>query len=357
MRRRDVPKILLASTAGAALPAGRADSQARGAPIVARTPAETRAGVTPADPTFPQGDARRYGAVGDGVADDTASIQKAVNFCIAAGIALQADGTFLLTSPVNVDRHVDGGGFDNYFHIRSSTGGGFVVKSDIAMFTSAIAYTNAPVSQLIYFDGLNFSGTTSGSAFVLSDGRFLRMRFHGCSFDRIRGANSTIDYTQSIQFTNCNMRHGAGAFWGGKPAGVSYDFKFTNNIVEAWSGDFLHLGVACGCSVADNLMEGISGTAVVAHGAQGLMVSGNYFEANGRDLDLSGGGCAGVAFMGNRTYPKDRKAYSVLWGPIQGGCISAGNWSGGYLHSLPANSRIQINDYAAGSVYSNPPAG
>jgi hypothetical protein len=156
------------------------------------------------------------------------------------------------------------------------------------------------------------------------------------------------------------MRFGKGTFWtSGAGAGFSiYDFKFSNNIVEAWNGDVLDLGVPIGCSISNNLMEGISGCAVATNGAQGLLVSGNYFEANGRDLDTTRGGwpCRGLAFIGNRTHPKDSKTPSVLWSSVGEGCVSVGNYSGGNLHQLPADANLHIDDFAAGAVWNTPPS-
>ena len=44
-----------------------------------RTPAERKAGIKKVDSRFPPGDIRRYGAVGDGVHDDTDALQAALN--------------------------------------------------------------------------------------------------------------------------------------------------------------------------------------------------------------------------------------------------------------------------------------
>src|SRR5690606_20721054 len=48
-------------------------------PDYSRTAAEIAAGVTPVDYRYPEGNVRRYGAVGNGVADDTQAIQAALD--------------------------------------------------------------------------------------------------------------------------------------------------------------------------------------------------------------------------------------------------------------------------------------
>lgn len=64
MRRRDVPKILLASAAGASLPAERTNAQTCTLPCYPRTAAEQAADVTPSDDTYPPGNVKRYGVQG-----------------------------------------------------------------------------------------------------------------------------------------------------------------------------------------------------------------------------------------------------------------------------------------------------
>jgi len=60
-----------------------------------RTAAEISAGVTPVNYAYPPGDVRRYGAIGDGISDDTAAIQAALN--CQREIYLPA-GTYKVTS-------------------------------------------------------------------------------------------------------------------------------------------------------------------------------------------------------------------------------------------------------------------
>ncbi len=69
------------------------------------TQEEIDAGVTPADYAHEPGNVRRYGAVGDGVTDDTAAIQAACNVLDRpepdnGGLVYLPNGTYMITSPI-----------------------------------------------------------------------------------------------------------------------------------------------------------------------------------------------------------------------------------------------------------------
>jgi hypothetical protein len=114
MRRRDVPKGILVSAAGAVLGARQVTAEAQQSD--ARTRAEIQAGVLPTDARYAPGDVRRYGARGDGVTNDAPAFQAAIDVARLANHgtvyapAGVAGGTvqipppevfYLLTSPVN----------------------------------------------------------------------------------------------------------------------------------------------------------------------------------------------------------------------------------------------------------------
>ena len=362
MDRRDISKALFATAAGSAVVARQANAQSCTAPCYAQTPAEMTVGVTPVNSSIPSHLAcglcfvERYGNnTAPGITDMTAAAQNAVYVALQANCGIAAATMCLLTAAVNIDRLVDGAAFDNYFYVVGDNGGGFQVNSAIAMFSSTIAFSSAPVSQLLFFDGVTFIGN-SGASYVLNDGRFLRTRFNKCNFDKILGCKSSI-YVQSIQFTHCNMRRGVGTFW--TSTGVTYDFKWIGNITEAWTGSVLNLAKVIGGAIMGSLLEGVSIAAITYNGAAGFTISGNYFEGNALDIDGTGvTQASGVSITGNFfDRSSNPTVYGIKWGngsPVN--CFSTGNHCNGRLHTFPvAGMDVCIKDSATVALYDNEP--
>jgi hypothetical protein len=95
VQRRDLPKALLAA---AAVPTPGSP------PDGSLTDAERKAGVTRVNYAYAQGDVRRYGAVGDGVASDDDAVQAALNVGSKGGspIVFPAGGTFRITRYLSI---------------------------------------------------------------------------------------------------------------------------------------------------------------------------------------------------------------------------------------------------------------
>jgi hypothetical protein len=84
MQRRDLGKVLLASAAASALTARQATAQT-------------------CTPPCAEGDVRNFGVVGNGVADDTAALQAAANFCASTGTPILGfAGTCRVTNTINL---------------------------------------------------------------------------------------------------------------------------------------------------------------------------------------------------------------------------------------------------------------
>lgn len=390
MRRRDISKALFATAAGSTVVAQRAQAQTCMAPCYAQTAAEIGAGVTPVNYAYVPGDVRRYGAVGDGVTPDNAAVALAINLALYSKLTLGFDldvivnCTCLITTAAIAVNYPIARDL-TYLRIWSSNGGGFQVKTPISMFTTSTSPYNGnvnfpvctafvgppgasgPVSHLIYFDGISFLSNSPGVGTVLQDNQFARMRFHGCSFYQISlQAGTTQGYTQSLQITNCNIRHGSGPFYSaGSSAGYfSIDFKFNNNICEAWTGDFLHVGMAAGGWIVGNCMEGIPGTAILLNGCQGCTIAGNYWESNGLDVDMTGPGgtqnyaVTGLSLTGNADQTGNT-TYVIKWPAASGNILGAtvgGNFFLGYGHMTPASATIgnATADYAQNKAGGTP---
>ena len=298
-----------------------------------------------------------FGAKCDGTTDDTTAVQSAVNYCITNNTNLSVPGLCLLTASINIDRQVDGAAYDNYFIISGLNGGGFLVNTAIPMFSSTIAFTTAPVTQLTRFENLIFESSNSLlSAYVLNDARFLRVSFDGCSFDKIKLLTTSSGITQSIYLTGCNIRRFTGTFF--NSGFYTYDFKFINCLVEA--GDAaIRIKNAIGCAIIGSTIEGMSGTAIAYNGARSLDVTGCYFEANLLDIDGTDGGTSasvsyGICLNGNMfshtSGASNPATYSILWGATFNG-ISIGNSHNSNMHNLTnAVAGVIVDDFATGSL-------
>jgi hypothetical protein len=84
MLRRDISKALLATAAGSSLLVRQAKAQSCTPPCYPRTQAEIDANVVPSDPSYPPGNVKRYGAVGNG-SNATVAIRSANAVALVAG--------------------------------------------------------------------------------------------------------------------------------------------------------------------------------------------------------------------------------------------------------------------------------
>jgi len=294
--------------------------------------------------------------------DMTTAVQAAITAAIPNNTPVVISSMMFLTASVDIDRAVDGAAYDEYFEIISHNGGGFYVSTAIDMFSSTIAFAAAPVSQLIKFNNVYFESSDSAlAAYVLDDSRFLRTQFHGCSFSKIKCLTASI-YTQSIYFFQCNMRRWAGIFYN-SPV-ISFDIKFHGCLAEAGE-NFAVVHAAVGTSFLGTTIEGMSGTAIEYNQAQGLTISGCYFELNDKDIEDAVEGAEsswGVAITGSlfSHTPAGGYApssdYSIIWA-LCDGCVSKGNYFSYKGHNLLTTSQVEINDHAVNDIanrYPNP---
>lgn len=297
-----------------------------------------------------------FGAVCDGVADDTAAVQAAIDHAIANDQDVYVPGLCKLTSTVNINRLVDDPTKAFWFGIFSNGSGGFVVDSAINMFGSSLPYSNVPNTQLINFQGIQFKATNpSLAAYVLDGRKYLRTMFNDCSFESIKCLTETTTYVQSIYLYGCNARYWQGGFF---VANEAYNIEVIGGLYEQGGSGFnirlLRQGKFW------TIIEGLQTTALILSG-MGIDIC-CYFELNGVvDIDFTahpGVPSHGVNVHGSWTY-RGISGPSIVWGACSG-CVAEGNYqdgvAGSYLHELATNSFVSINDFSERAV-SNRDAG
>lgn len=296
-----------------------------------------------------------FGAVGDGIADDTAAIQAAINYCFATDLdpfgrptkSLAISGRCRITAPLIINLLVDSAPADRYFTIYGLDGGCLLTTtSNCIFFSTTLPYTTAPVCQMVRFQNLCFESTdaVSSTTFVLDGNKFLRTVFQGCNFVKTRClATSGGAYTQSIYFFQCDMRRVPGVFFDCQS--TCFDLKVMGCLMEATSNGWNLSGVA-GCAFVGNCMEGMSAGYTIKATGNGLTVSGNYFEGSVVDLDFIGGDNLGFSVTGNYFGGQIGGGYAIKWGNPYN-CQSSGNYAVERLHDFTTSVRnVAINDYA-----------
>lgn len=252
-----------------------------------------------------------FGAVCDGVADDTAAVQAAVNYCASFGTywpALIIPGRCKLTSSVNINRLVDNTKTE-FRIIGQGSGAGFYGTGTVTFFDSTLTMAagrgTPPVSEFVTFENINFEASSFfDECFVLSR-KFLRIKFINCFFWLIR-CQASDTYAQTLYFVACNIRNNKTNFI--NTAGL-YDVTFDSCIIENGSTIIRSIDPDYGTSglrFINNVIEGIGiASVVVAAGVSGFDLIGNHLESNfSPEFNFFGAGPVNgsVTVIGNYIY-------------------------------------------------------
>lgn len=282
-----------------------------------------------------------YNAVGDGVTDDTAAIQAAIDALPAnGGTLLLPPGDYVFASSLNLDDKrgvvIQGSGANNSGTTPGTrlkftgTGTGRAVSArssfglalrDISLSYSSASFTGTLLdlshsaaaldSQLILCEGVEFAGTSGArTATLLNLDRAINGVFVGCNFKDGNVAVKGRAGSGALQYSNCHR------FVGCRFAGQTT--SHASNPGEAWTflgSTFQQLASgAPGALICDAgvLAQGVvidgcwfgdltaTGTQIVFTG-RGLVMTGCSVGVHGTAVQaLGGSGDSDIAIIGNR---------------------------------------------------------
>lgn len=292
---------------------------------------------------------KRFGAVCDGVTDDTAAVQAAVNYCATFPNwpALEIPGTCKLTASVNIDRLVDT--MTSEFRIFSSgSRGGFHSTTNITFFDSTIAMVLDPKSEFVTFENISFTCDVITTGPKVLSPKFLRIKFLNCFFKFVKLMENTFTYVQSLYFTNCNIRTWPGVFLF---ATHGFDIDFNGCISEFGAGYIVNFLSGCySVRFRGGVHEGSVGGLISTGNAESLYIAGYYFEANAQpSLQFNESSpndsitVIGCFFGSSAANIADTSFYEIVWGNTVA-AVSIGNrHNNGRLHD---NSLLPITTSA-----------
>lgn len=199
--------------------------------------------------------------------------------------------------------------------------------------------------DLVISSGLRFTSIPGAGSKFINGGRFIRLLMNpGLQINNFDWGIYGETYVQTLRATGVIFRGGRGAFL---KAPAAYDSRLTQNIIEFGQDGIVIDGVEGDpavhtCTISDNVIESMSGRAIVLGSCMATQVVGNYLEANlGGDILLDAGTSPhrGLAVQYNSIQQHaerlNAEAYSVVWGsstslPVRAG----GNYSTGHLHDM-----------------------
>jgi len=312
-----------------------------------------QAGITKKVPasSITQGiNVKSFGAVCDGVTDDTVAVQAAITYCAANNWpTLLITGKCKITSSLIINRLVDQNS-DEFIIMGIGPDAGFYTAGNVVIFNSTLPYTTAPQSEFVTFENIRFeSSSYFNGSYVLSP-NFLRIKFQNCVFFLIRCILSPI-YAQTLYFLNCNIRNNPPNFI--NVAG-SYDIKFTQCIIE--NGFTI---VRCvdasrgtnGLSFTSCVIEGIQGSICDITGATGFALTNCHLESNfSPEFNFFAGTIQNKSICVTGNYIYNPNGATMYYGPTDR-VFSAGNSvfpNVFHSNAVQCNNLFSIGDYAPG---------
>lgn len=318
--------------------------------VTTNVQAKLRQFVTPED----------FGAVGNGVADDTVAVQKAITYCMTDPLnplTLLCVGKYYITASLLIDA-VGLSVTDirnNKFKILGVGGAsGFYADTGIVMFSATADHSTQSVGRFIQWENLAFVAASIASNTAVLDGAFIQVTFEQCTFTRVYCQQTSGVNTFSYWFFGCYIQDCPSTFFEMLYTSAN-DVLFDGCYFNGANGNAfpsIRLSLTQGFKCTNNTFESLKGTPIVLRGSRSAEIHGNYFEACSTigstyyvDLNEAGSGeLSGVSVAGNLFYmtsgqDADLAFYAINWTNFTAGS-SNGNWCTGKLHKIVTTNPV-----------------
>lgn len=162
----------------------------------------------------------------------------------------------------------------------------------------------------------------AGTGTMLDMTGLLRVHVDYCVIKSFDFVAKSDNYIQELYINNCLIRnvgtavsttyHDSSIAFSGWTMGC----MFTNNVIE-WCEKFIDVYAAQGCSVAYNIIEGMTGTPItIGSYVHNLNIDSNYFEKNGDgvNIDLSSADSKGTlcCTISNNSFANDTPETGII---------------------------------------------
>ncbi|MBB5619228.1 hypothetical protein HDE69_000264 [Pedobacter cryoconitis] len=292
---------------------------------------------------------RSFGAIGNGVTDDTVAMQKCIDAALTQQKSILLDSVYLINGSLDVTKKLR----DKriwLFELCGINKGGFKKATAGFLFDATDIEISDFQSNGVYYD-------MGVAAVAWNFDKIIRVFFsknYFCGLGAVGTASTK--WLQSIRMSDCVIvNHQVPAI----TFAYAFDCTFDNNLVESGAG-FLQNIIVPNASltqqifnirIINNCMEGLTGTPIRLGRIRGGTISGNYFETNrltGTDnsyinLSMAEEAHAGLTVSNNTCEmweDQEKVCYLVDYGKVDpdNTPVSFGNFTNSLLHTASKNS-------------------